>query len=84
DHAHAQGAGTSGTERDSAWVRAGNLWAGQQYGISMPLRAGMEVLVAFANGDPDRPYITAVLPGWNNMPATFSNTGSLPGNRYVS
>ncbi|WP_197346464.1 hypothetical protein, partial [Ralstonia pseudosolanacearum] len=31
DHAHAQGAGTSGTDRDSAWVRAGNLWAGQQY-----------------------------------------------------
>ncbi|MGA4047847.1 type VI secretion system Vgr family protein [Ralstonia nicotianae] len=84
DHAHAQGAGTSGTDRDSAWVRAGNLWAGQQYGINLPLRAGMEVLVAFANGDPDRPYITAVLPGWNNMPATFSNTGSLPGNRYVS
>lgn len=84
DHEHAQGAGTSGTERDSAWVRAGNLWAGQQYGINMPLRAGMEVLVAFANGDPDRAYIAAVLSGWNNMPATFSNTGSLPGNRYIS
>lgn len=24
------------------------------------------------------------MPGWNNIPATFSNTGSLPGNRYVS
>jgi len=84
DHAHAQGAGTSGTERDSAWVRLGNVWAGHQYGINMPLRAGMEVLVAFANGDPDRPYIAAVLSGAVNMPATFSNTGSLPGNRYIS
>ena len=84
DHAHAQGAGTSGTERDSAWVRLGNVWAGHQYGINMPLRAGMEVLVAFANGDPDRPYIAAVLSGAVNMPATFSNTGSLPGNRYLS
>lgn len=84
DHAHAQGAGTSGTDRDSAWVRLGNVWAGHQYGINMPLRAGMEVLVAFVNGDPDRPYIAAVLSGAVNMPATFSNTGSLPGNRYIS
>ena len=84
DHAHAQGAGTSGTERDSAWVRLGNVWAGHQYGINMPLRAGMEVLVAFANGDPDRPYIAAVLSGAVNMPATFSDVGSLPGNRYIS
>ncbi|MDB0520615.1 type VI secretion system Vgr family protein [Ralstonia solanacearum] len=84
DHAHAQGAGTSGTERDSAWVRAGNLWAGQRYGINLPLRAGMEVLVAFANGDPDRPYIAAVLPGNNNMPATLNNTGALPDNKHLS
>ncbi|MDO3527195.1 type VI secretion system Vgr family protein [Ralstonia pseudosolanacearum] len=84
DHAHAQGAGTSGTERDSAWVRAGNLWAGQRYGINLPLRAGMEVLVAFANGDPDRPYIATVLPGHNNMPAAFNDTGALPDNKHLS
>lgn len=84
DHAHAQGAGTSGTEQDSAWVRLSNIWAGHQYGINMPLRAGMEVLLDFVSGDPDRPYIAGVLSGAPNVPAAFSNMGSLPGNRYLS
>ncbi|KFX81202.1 type IV secretion protein Rhs, partial [Ralstonia solanacearum] len=45
DHAHAQGTGTSGTERDSAWVRLLSPWAGPNHGFDMLPRAGMEVLI---------------------------------------
>lgn len=84
DHAHANGAGTSGAPSDSAWVRALSNWAGDNLGHQTPLRAGMEVLLDFANGDPDRMYISGVFSNSDNMPATFSGKGSLPGNRYLS
>lgn len=84
DHAHAKGAGTSGTDLDSAWVRMSGSWAGSNFGVNMPLRAGMEVILDFMNGDPDKMFISGVMQGQLNMPATFSNTGGLPGNRYVS
>ncbi|QBR02327.1 type VI secretion system tip protein VgrG [Paraburkholderia pallida] len=84
DHEHASGAGTSGTPADSAWVRMLSGWAGDCFGQQAPLRAGMEVLLDFANGDPDRMYIAGVLSNGQNMPATFSRTGTLPGNRYLS
>ncbi|CAB3777866.1 hypothetical protein LMG28688_00456 [Paraburkholderia caffeinitolerans] len=84
DHAHAKGAGTSGTPSDSAWVRALSNWAGDDFGHQTPLRAGMEVLLDFTNGDPDKMYIAGVFSNRDNMPATFSGKGSLPGNRYLS
>lgn len=84
DHAHADGAGTSGTPADSAWVRVLSGWSGNHFGQHMPLRAGMEVLLDFANGDPDRMYIAGVFSNGDNLPASFSRTGGLPGNRYLS
>ncbi|MFX1687918.1 type VI secretion system Vgr family protein [Paraburkholderia sp. A1RO-5L] len=84
DHAHAKGAGTSDTDSDSAWVRALSNWAGDNLGHQTPLRAGMEVLLDFANGDPDKMYIAGVFSNSDNMPATFSRKGALPGNRYLS
>ncbi|WP_338642184.1 type VI secretion system Vgr family protein [Burkholderia pyrrocinia] len=84
DHSHAQGAGTSGTERDSAWVRWVSPWAGPNYGMDMLPRAGMEVLIDHLHGDPDKMVVTGVLHGGPNMPTKFSHTGALPGNRYLS
>jgi len=84
DHAHAQGAGTSGTESDSAAVRVLTGWAGEHFGEDMLPRKGMEVLLDFLNGDPDKMFVAGVFHNGLNMPATFSHAGSLPGNRYLS
>ncbi|WP_341313473.1 type VI secretion system Vgr family protein [Paraburkholderia sp. IMGN_8] len=84
DHAHAQGVGASGTDRDSAYVRVSTSLAGQSFGHTSLPRVGMEVSLDFLNGDPDKMFVTGVLHNGPNKPATFSHTGSLPGNRYVS
>jgi uncharacterized protein involved in type VI secretion and phage assembly len=84
DHEHANGAGASGSDRDSAWVRVSGSWAGGAYGaLSLP-RAGDECLVTFLGGDPDKLVITGRVHNGKTPPPSFSNTGSLPGNRYVS
>ena len=44
----------------------------------------MEVLLGSLSGDPDRLVIIGILSNGANPPATFSDTGSLPGNRYLS
>jgi len=84
DHEHAQGAGASDTERDSAWLRVASFWASAQWGaISLP-RAGDEVLVSFLNGDPDKPVITGRVHNGVAPPPDFSHSGALPGNKYLS
>lgn len=84
DHAHAQGAGASGSDRDSAWVQVANPWAGDQYGtISLP-RVGHQVLCAFVGGDPDKPLIIGRAHGGRTPPPSFSRTSRLPGDRYLS
>jgi len=39
----------------SCWLRVAQSWAGQGWGSLFIPRVGMEVLVAFLDGDPDRP-----------------------------
>lgn len=50
-----------GEERASHRVRMAQPFAGPSYGMHFPLRRGTEVLVAFTNGDPDRPVIVGAL-----------------------
>jgi type VI secretion system secreted protein VgrG len=84
DHEHAQGAGASDTDRDSAWVQVASPWAGAQYGsLSLP-RAGHQVLCAFVCGDPDKPLIIGRAHGGHTPPPSFSRTSRLPGDRYLS
>ncbi|MFO0551098.1 MAG: type VI secretion system tip protein TssI/VgrG [Polyangiaceae bacterium] len=55
-------------EQDSCWLRVAQTWAGASYGSQFVPRIGMEVLVAFLNGDPDRPVVTGALYNRIRMP----------------
>ena len=46
---------------ESLWVRQARPYAGDTYGLHLPLLAGTEVAIAFEQGDPGRPYIAGVL-----------------------
>jgi type VI secretion system secreted protein VgrG len=55
-------------ENSSCWVRVAHGWAGKGWGaISLP-RIGMEVVVSFLEGDPDRPLVTGCLYNSDAMP----------------
>jgi type VI secretion system secreted protein VgrG len=90
DHEHAQGAGASGTDEDSAWVRVASNWAGNGPGsqhqcgaLGLP-RIGSDVLVDCLGGDPDKPIIVGQLYNDFALPPGISEMGELPGNRYLS
>lgn len=46
---------------ESLWVRQSRPYAGNNYGLHLPLLAGTEVAIGFEDGNPDRPYIAGVL-----------------------
>ncbi len=52
----------------SCWMRVMQPWAGPMYGQIWIPRVGMEVVVQFLNGDPDRPVITGCVYHAKNMP----------------
>lgn len=84
DHAHAAGAGASGTPRDSAPVRVATPAASARQGFIQLPRRGDEVIVSFMGGDPDKPIITHAVHSPANPPPRFHDTGNLPGNRHLS
>ena len=48
-------------DQSSCWLRVSSSWAGDSHGgVTIP-RVGMEVLVAYLNGDPDQPIICGCL-----------------------
>jgi type VI secretion system secreted protein VgrG len=49
-------------QRSSHAVRMAQPFAGPQQGMHFPLRPGTEVIVAFHDGDPDRPVIVGAMP----------------------
>ncbi|SYA42709.1 type IV secretion protein Rhs [Klebsiella pneumoniae] len=46
---------------ESLWVRQSRPYAGDTYGLHLPLLAGTEVAIGFEDGNPDWPYIAGVL-----------------------
>ncbi len=53
----------------SCWIRVAQAWAGAAWGAMFIPRVGMEVVVTFLEGDPDRPLVTGcVYNGTNNVP----------------
>jgi type VI secretion system secreted protein VgrG len=56
-------------ENSSCWIRVGQLWASGSWGSIWVPRIGMEVIVEFLEGDPDRPIVTGnVYNGANKTP----------------
>lgn len=46
---------------ESLWVRQSRPYAGDTFGLHLPLLAGTEVAIGFEDGNPDRPYIAGAL-----------------------
>ncbi|MFO0613346.1 MAG: type VI secretion system tip protein TssI/VgrG [Polyangiaceae bacterium] len=45
------------SEESTSWIRTAHPWAGAGWGSQFIPRVGMEVVVVFENGDPDRPLV---------------------------
>ena len=50
------------SDKSSCWVRVASSWAGDQFGAVTIPRIGMEVVVSYVEGDPDKPLITGCVP----------------------
>ncbi|TWI69396.1 type VI secretion system secreted protein VgrG [Pseudoduganella lurida] len=55
-------------EASSCWVRVQQAWAGKGWGSMFIPRIGMEVVVSFLEGDPDRPLVTGCVYNGDAMP----------------
>lgn len=55
-------------EESSCWVRVQQAWAGAGWGSMFIPRVGMEVVVSFLEGDPDRPLVTGCVYNSDAMP----------------
>ncbi|MCY0916350.1 type VI secretion system Vgr family protein, partial [Massilia antarctica] len=75
---HWDRAGTN-DEKSSAWLRVATPWAGGNFGMTAIPRIGGEVLVAFMDGNPNRPIITGMVPNADTMPPW-----TLPANKTQS
>lgn len=55
-------------EKSSCWIRVAQLWAGSNWGGLWTPRVGMEVVVTFLEGNPDRPLITGCVYNSDHLP----------------
>ena len=82
----------AGDETSSCWIRVEQPWAGDGWGWMFIPRMGMEVVVQFVDGDPDRPLITGCVYNGENLPpyeldgektkSTFKTNSSIGGGGY--
>ncbi len=55
-------------EKSSCWIRVGQFWAGNGWGVVFIPRIGDEVIVDFLEGDPDKPLIVGSVYNGDNLP----------------
>ena len=53
-------------ERSSCWLRVAQMWAGPGWGTWFLPRIGMEVIVQFMGGNPDKPFVAGCLYNGDN------------------
>lgn len=64
----------AGDGKASRYVRMAQPYAGSGYGMHFPLHKGIEVLLTFIDGDPDRPIIASSVPNPETAsPVTSAN-----------
>lgn len=63
-------------ENSTCFIRVMQPWAGSGWGTSFIPRIGMEVVVNFFDGDPDRPIVTGSVYNGDNKPPFDSKTQS--------
>ncbi len=69
----------------SCWIRVASSWSGKQWGFAQIPRIGQEVIVAFEDGDPDRPIITGSVYNASMMPPfTFPDEATQSGTKSRS
>jgi type VI secretion system secreted protein VgrG len=56
------------TPTPSRWARVGTVWGGQGWGAIHIPRVGMEVVISFEEGDPERPLIVGCVYNGQNPP----------------
>lgn len=67
-------------ENSSCWIRVAQAWAGGKWGAIFTPRMGMEVVVEFLDGDPDRPLVTGcVYNGDNGVPYALADNKTQSG-----
>ena len=55
-------------DKASCWIRVAQMWAGNGYGTMFIPRIGMEVVVDFLEGDPDKPIVVGCVYNGINKP----------------
>jgi len=60
-------------ESATCWIRVSQVWAGNRWGAFFWPRIGQEVVVAFLEGDPDRPIIIGSVYNYEQMPPYLGN-----------
>ena len=65
----------------SCWIRMAQPHVGKDSGMSLPLLPGVEVIVSFIDGNPDRPVITGALPNGETGTITGSGNNNFSGIR---
>lgn len=54
---------------DTPWIRVCQIWGGSRWGAQIIPRVGMEVMISYLEGDPDRPVVVGVVNNPHNMPS---------------
>lgn len=71
-------------EKATCWLRVMQSFAGPGFGAHFTPRIGQEVVVAFENGNPDRPFVLGALYHAEHKPPYASNAGTRSGFRTRS